>query len=175
MRKWLLALAGLSLAGLSLAGCGYKVAGKADLVPKNLHTIAIPAFNNATTHYKLTDRLPNALAQEFIARTRYQVIADADQADMLLTGAVANVIAFPSTFDPLTGRAAGVQVQVVLQVTLRERVSGKVIYSQPSMDFRERYEISTDPQAYFDESAPAFERLSRGVARNVVSAILEMF
>ncbi len=158
-----------------LVGCGYKVAGKADLLPKNLHTIAIPAFSNSTMQYKLTDRLPNALAREFIARTRYQVIADENAADMVLTGAVANVMAFPTTFDPLTGRAAGVQVQVVLQVTLRERATGKVLYSQPALDFRERYEISTDPQAYFDESAPAFERMSRGVARNTVSAILEMF
>lgn len=165
----------VAIAALSLVNCGYKVAGKADLLPKNLHTIAIPAFNNVTTHYKLTDRLPNALAQEFIARTRYQVIADVNQADMVLTGAVANVIAYPTTFDPLTGRAAGVQVQVVLQVTLRERASGKVIYSQPALDFRERYEISRDPQAYFDESAPAFDRVSRAVARSVISAILEMF
>ncbi len=165
----------IAIAALSLVNCGYKVAGKADLLPKNLHTIAIPAFNNVTTHYKLTDRLPNALAQEFIARTRYQVIADVNQADMVLTGAVANVIAYPTTFDPLTGRAAGVQVQVVLQVTLRERATGKVIYSQPALDFRERYEISRDPQAYFDESAPAFDRVSRAVARSVISAILEMF
>jgi hypothetical protein len=160
---------------LILTGCGYKVAGKADLLPKNLHTIAIPAFSNVTMQYKLTDRLPNALAREFIARTRYQVIADENAADMVLTGAIANVIAFPTTFDPVTSRAAGVQVQVVMQVTLRERATGKILYSQPAMDYRERYEISTDPQAYFDESAPAFERMSRGVARNVVSAILEMF
>ena len=164
-----------ALASLSLASCGYKVAGKADLLPKNLHTIAIPAFSNVTTSYKLTDRLPNALAREFIARTRYQVIADESQADMVLTGAVAHVIAYPTTFDPLTGRAAGVQVQVVMQVTLRERATGKVLYSQPALDYRERYEISREPQAYFDESAPAFDRMSRGVARNVVSAILEMF
>ncbi|MBY0507432.1 MAG: hypothetical protein K2X03_26195 [Bryobacteraceae bacterium] len=160
---------------LSLTGCGYKVAGKADLLPKNLHTIAIPAFNNVTTAYKLTDRLPNALAREFIARTRYQVVADPREADMILTGAVAMVFAYPTTFDPLTARAAGAQVQVVLQVTLRERVSGKILYTQPALDYRERYEISTDPQAYFDESSPAFERMSHGVARNVVSAILEMF
>ncbi len=165
----------VALALLPLAGCGYKVAGKADLLPKNLHTIAIPAFSNITTTYKLTDRLPNALAREFIARTRYQVIADESQADMVLTGAVANVITFPTTFDPLSGRAAGVQVQVVMQLTLRERATGKVLYSQPALDYRERYELSTDPQAYFDESAPAFERMSHGVARHVVSAILELF
>ena len=168
-REW------FALVGFPLVSCGYKVAGKADLLPKHLHTIAIPAFSNVTMSYKLTDRLPNALAREFIARTRYQVIADVNEADMVLTGGVANVIAYPSTFDPLTGRAAGVQVQVVMQITLRERATGKVLYSHPALDFRERYEISTDPQAYFDESAPAFERLSHGVARNVVSAILEMF
>jgi hypothetical protein len=119
--------------------------------------------------------MPNALAREFIARTRYQVIADENAADMVLTGAIANVMAYPTTYDPLTNRAASVQVQVVMQVTLRERATGKVLYSQPALDYRERYEISTDPAAYFDESAPAFERMSRGVARNVVSAILEMF
>ena len=119
--------------------------------------------------------MPSALAREFIARTRYQVIADPNEADMILTGAVATVFAYPTTFDPLTGRAAGAQVQVVLQVTLRERVTGKILYSQPALDYRERYEISTDPQAYFDESSPAFERMSHAVARNVVSSILEMF
>jgi len=36
-------------------------------------------------------------------------------------------------------------------------------------------EISVDPRAYFEESDPAMERLSRDVARTVVSAILENF
>lgn len=160
---------------LPLVGCGYKIAGKADLLPKHLHTIAIPAFSNVTMQYKLTDRLPNALAQEFIARTRYQVVANENDADMVLQGAVAHVTTFPTTYDPLTGRAAGVQVQVVMQITLRERATGKILYQQQALDYRERYEISTDAAAYFDESAPAFERLSHGVARNTVSAILEMF
>jgi len=43
------------------------------------------------------------------------------------------------------------------------------------LDFRERYEVSTDPQAYFDESGPAMQRLSKDVARSVVSTILEHF
>ena len=43
------------------------------------------------------------------------------------------------------------------------------------MEFRERYEISVDQKAYFEESDPALERLSRNVARTLVSAILENF
>src|SRR5438552_767428 len=53
-----------------ISSCGYHVAGKADLVPKNVKTIAIPAFTNVTTRYKLTDRLPEAITREFISRTR---------------------------------------------------------------------------------------------------------
>ena len=61
---------------LGLASCGYHVSGKADLLPKTVHTIAIPAFQNATIQYKLTDLMPGALAREFITRTRYRVIPD---------------------------------------------------------------------------------------------------
>jgi hypothetical protein len=43
------------------------------------------------------------------------------------------------------------------------------------MEFRERYELSVDPKAYFDESEPALQRMSRDTAQSVVSAILENF
>ena len=47
-----------------------------DLIPKTIHTIAIPAFTNVTTRYKLTDQLPEAIAREFISRTRYRIVTD---------------------------------------------------------------------------------------------------
>jgi hypothetical protein len=43
------------------------------------------------------------------------------------------------------------------------------------MEVRERYEIAVDPNAYFEESDVAVERLSHNVARSVVSAVLEAF
>ena len=62
-----------------------------------------------------------------------------------------------------------------LQLTLTDRTTGKVLYSTSGAEFRERYEISTNPQAYFDESGTAIRRVSRDIARAVVSAILEKF
>ena len=53
---------------LALTGCGYHVAGHADLLPKTIKTVAIPAFGNVTARYKLTDQLPEAIAHEFIAK-----------------------------------------------------------------------------------------------------------
>jgi hypothetical protein len=43
------------------------------------------------------------------------------------------------------------------------------------MEYRARYEIAVDQRAYFDESDAALERLSREVARAVVSRIVEDF
>jgi hypothetical protein len=164
----------LILAG-SLAGCGYHVGGRADLLPRNVRTIAVPAFGNVTTRHKLADRIAGAITREFITRTRYRVVADPNEADAILSGAVTGYASYPTIFDPDTGRASGVQISVTLQVTLTERASGAVLYSQSGFQAHERYEISIDQRAYFEESDTATERLSRDVARALVSAILENF
>jgi Lipopolysaccharide-assembly len=169
-------LPALLLASLALSSCGYHVAGTADLVPKSIHTIAIPAFANATTRYRLTDRLPQAISHEFIARTRYQIVTDPGQADAILRGTVVNLVSYPILFDQATGRASGLQVNLTMQISLVERATGKVIFSRPNFELHDRYEISvTNTSQYFEESEPALARLSGTVARNLVSAILENF
>ena len=157
------------------AGCGYHVSGHGDLLPKNIKTIAVPAFGNATTRYMLARLLPEDITREFLERTRYAVVADPAKADAVLTGAVVNAVAYPITVDPATSRTTGIQAIVTLQLTLTDRATGAVIWNRPVAEFRERYEISIDPTQYFDESSTAMIRLSRDVARSVVSAVLEKF
>lgn len=166
-----------ALAGILLcAGCGYRVAGRADLMPKSVRTIAVPAFKNLTTRYQLTERLPAAIGQEFLSRTRYQVVAEPEAADAVLEGTVEKYNAWPTIFDPATGRASAVQISVILSVALRERATGQILFARNHFEVRERYEISAvDQKAYFEESDTALERLSRDVARSVVSAVLERF
>jgi len=77
--------------------------------------------------------------------------------------------------DQKTGRANSVQLSAILQINLTERATGKVLFSRPSMEVRQRYEISVDQLQYFEESDIALDRVSREVARSVVSAILEAF
>ena len=170
---WLAAPAALA-AGL-ITGCGYRVAGRADTLPRSIGSIAIPAFGNTTTRYRLTEQLPTAIAYEFIARTRYHIVTDVNAADAVLTGAVIGYNAYPTTYDPITNRASAAQLSVLLELTLRERATGAVLFSRERMEFRERYEVSVDPNTYFEESDSALGRLSRDVARIVVSAVLEWF
>jgi outer membrane lipopolysaccharide assembly protein LptE/RlpB len=158
-----------------LAGCGYHVAGKADLVPKDIRTVAVPPFGNTTTRYKLTDQLASAMARELLARGRFRVVNEPGEADAVLSGSLISYLPFPAVFDARTGRSSGVQFFATLSVTLTDRRTGKVLYQNPALQVRERYEISVQPELYFDESDAALERVSRQVARRVVSAVLEGF
>lgn len=164
------------LAPILLApGCGYHVSGHGDTLPKTIKTIAVPAFKNATTRYTLTNELPAAITREFISRTRYSVVADPNAADAVLSGSIVKYDAYPTAFDPVTGRATLVLVLVHFQISLTNRATGEVLYSRPDFEVRERYEISTDPRAYVEESDAAMDRLSRSLATQIVSAILEKF
>jgi hypothetical protein len=164
----------LGFSFLILSSCGYGVSGHADLLPSNIKTIAIPAFGNVTGRYRLTELMPRHLTHEFITRTRYKVVAEEADADAVLRGAVVNFMTFPSVVDD-RGRSAGVQILVVMNVSLVERSSGKVLYTQPNMEIRNRYEIAIDPKVYFEESDLALQRVSRDAARIVVSSVLEAF
>jgi len=172
VRAGLLAAMG---AALYASGCGYHMAGKSEIMPPAIHTIAITPFANRTIQYKLAQRLPADITREFISRTRYKIVTDPKTADAVLDGAVLNFVSYPVIADQSSGRATVVQCSAYLKVTLTERATGKVLFTRPSFEARERYEISVDPQSYFDESGAGIERLGRDVARDVVTSILEKF
>jgi hypothetical protein len=143
------------------------------MLPKTIHTIAIPAFGNLTSRYKLARTLPTDIGRELVSRTGYKIAADPNQADAVLTGTVHNFVAYPTV--SANGRSTTVEAVVTLNITLTNRATGAVLFKSSGTEYRERYEISIDPKAYFDESGTAMERLSKSVARSVVSGMLEKF
>jgi outer membrane lipopolysaccharide assembly protein LptE/RlpB len=158
-----------------LTGCGYHITGRGDLLPKTLHTIAIPAFGNTTTRQTLARLLTSDTVREFISRTRYRIIDDPNEADAVLHGILTEFSVNPVIFDPQTGRATTVHVRATIQLTLIERATGKTILARPNMQWDERYQVAVNPQAYFDESSTAIRRVSQSMAHAVVSAVLENF
>ena len=160
---------------LLTSACGYHTGGRGELIPAAVHTLAIPAFANNTTRYRLTDQLPEAITREFIARTRYRIVPDANTADAVLSGVVLSYHANPTVYDPTTGRASAIELFVTLRIDLTERATGKLLFSRPNYTVRERYQIAVDPTAFFEESDSALARASTEVARLVVTSILENF
>jgi len=155
--------------------CGYRLAGKADTLPDTIGVIAIPPFQNQTVEFKIEQHLTRAVTREFISRTRYDVVTNEALADAVLTGTVVNVLVFPLVIDPRLGRATSVGTMTQIRISLRDRKTGKVLYDNPNLEHRERYEVSTDPDAYLEERELALMRTSEATARSIVSAVLERF
>jgi outer membrane lipopolysaccharide assembly protein LptE/RlpB len=162
-------------ATVASTSCGYHTAGHAVQLPENVKTIAVPAFINETSTYRIEQLLTSSVVREFTTRTHYQILNSAgDAADATLRGTVISASSSPLTYNTTTGQAASVLVVVSMRVSLTDR-QGKVLYQNPSYLFREQYEVSQDLVSFFEEDSPAFRRLSRDFARTLVSNILEGF
>ncbi|MGB8986118.1 MAG: LptE family protein [Candidatus Sulfotelmatobacter sp.] len=160
---------------LAATGCGYHTASHSVQLPENVKTIAIPAFTNVTTTYRIEQMLTASVVREFITRTHYHILNEpGEAADATLRGTVISTSQSPLTYNSTTGQAASVLVVVSMKVSLTDR-QGKVLYQNPSYLFREQYEVSQDLASFFEEDTPAFRRLSQDFARTLVSNILEGF
>jgi outer membrane lipopolysaccharide assembly protein LptE/RlpB len=157
------------------AACGYHVAGHTDALPKNIHVIAVPALENATTSYRIEQKLTFATVHEFLAATPYKITSEPSSADAVLRGKVLTLEAVPLLFDTKTGRATTMLVTVRCEVTLTQTDTQKILYHTDKFVFRNEYEISTDVKSFFEEQDPALDRLAKDFAQRLVASITENF
>jgi outer membrane lipopolysaccharide assembly protein LptE/RlpB len=159
----------------SLAACGYHVAGRGDALPKNIHVIAVPALENATSSYRIEQKLTSATVHEFLAATPYKITSNPAAGDAVLRGKVLTLEAVPLLFDTQSGRATTMLVTVRCEVTLTQTETQKVLYHTDKFIFRNEYEISTDVKSFFEEQDPALDRLAKDFAQRLVASVTENF
>lgn len=170
-RRWgvLLALV------LPVAGCGYHVGGRGALIPPDVKTIAVPMFKNQTPQFKIEQQLTGAVTQELMERTRYRLTQNTSAADAVLSGTVKQIRQGVATFNPQTGSASAIQIEVVVGVVMTDVHSKKVIFSNPGYVFRQQYQVSSNAPTLIEEDPAALSRLSQDFARSLVTDILENF
>lgn len=167
------AICALQLTAAFAAGCGYHVAGRTSSLPAAIRTIAVPAFENKTTRYRIEQRLTEATVHEFLARSRYRIVSDASNADAVVHGKVASIEVTPLLFDTTTGRATTMLVSVRCEVALEEVATKRELYRNNNFLFRNQYEITADVKSFFEEEDPALDRLARDFASRLVAALTE--
>jgi len=163
------------LLALMLAGCGYHTAGHATRLPASLHTIAVPVFINQTQTYRIEQVLTRDVVREFLSRTHYKIMNDPGRtADAVLKGTVISAQAAPLTYDAQTGRISSAIVTVSMKISLADH-QGRVFFENQNYTFRQQYQVSSEQNSFFEEEAPALQRISQDFARSLVSDILEAF
>jgi lipopolysaccharide assembly LptE-like protein len=151
------------------SGCAYRLAGKRFNNGAGM-TIAVPTFSNRTTTYRIEQRITDAVRQEFIKRTRYNVVP-AESGDVVMAGEVLSFIAVPIIFNQ-QGRGSSYSLLVDMSVRLTDSATGKVLFQNDRWTFREVFELSQNSSDFVPEDTPAVERLARRFASTLVASVL---
>jgi outer membrane lipopolysaccharide assembly protein LptE/RlpB len=169
-------LASMTVLLLLTTACGYHTNGNnAPRLPSTLHTILVPGILNSTQTYHIGQTFTEALVKELRERTNYRIITTNDgTSDAVLTGTITSVYIAPLTFDATTGRVTTSLVAVTMNAKLSQN-DGKVLWGNPNILFREQYQESTDPASFFEEEAPAVQRMAKIFAKQTVADLLEAF
>ncbi|HEY3884460.1 MAG TPA: LptE family protein [Vicinamibacterales bacterium] len=167
------------LLAASTSGCGYSLAGHGTFLPAYIKRIGIPTFANNSSIFNVEQNVTQKVRAEFIGRGKYQIVPDSTGVDALLTGTISSITLTPAAFNTQQ-QATRYALTLTAQVVFKDLTTDKVLWQNPSMQYREEFDVSTssstlDVTAFFGQNVNALDRMSSEFARALVSAILEAF
>lgn len=153
--------------------CGYKRTGKGKSLPADIKVIAVPVFQNTSLKYRVEQRFTSAVTEEILKRNRaLHIVSSPENADAVLSGDIRSFRAAGTILDT-QGRTRVWNVRIIVSVTVRDQKRKKVIFDNPRMIFEGEYELSDDPESFFNEENPAVNRIAKDFAQTIISTILE--
>jgi hypothetical protein len=165
------------LLALASCGCGYALAGRGSSLPEYIKVISVPQFKNATPVFDVDRIMTERVRSELINRGKYRV--DDKNADAIVQATIQSVSLQPATYDT-NRQATRYIITISASVTFTDLKTRKELWSNPSLTFRDEYQISNptsaaDVTAFFGSETESVRRLATAFARSVVSAMLEAF
>lgn len=176
--QWLRLVVLLAVASAT-AGCGYSLAGRGSFLPDYIRTIGVPQFTNSTSIYDVDRKVSEQVRGELAGRGKYKIEPRDTGVDAVLTGDVNSITITPVSFNQQQ-QATRYVLTLSASVQFKDVKTGKVLWANPAMAFREEFEPTTganvtDVTAFFGQDVNALERIASEFARAVVSALLEAF
>lgn len=167
------------VAVIAASGCGYALAGRGSSLPSYIRIIGVPLFKNSTAIFDIDRILTERVRTELIGRGSFRVVPEGVGVDALVDATITSVNIQPVTFDE-NAQASRYYITISARVVFRDLKTNKEIWSNPSMSFRDEYQIdnatsANDPATFFGQETNAVTRLATDFARSVVSAMLEGF
>jgi len=127
------------IAALLLAsGCGYHFGASGTNLPASAQTIYVARFTNQTRQTGINDEFMVYLKDEIASHKRLTVVDSPSDADLELTGAVLQTLSVPNAFNSVLEPTQYGETLVV-RAWLRDRHTGKLLWSVNSMSDTENY------------------------------------
>lgn len=151
----------------AMAGCANYHTARS--IPKGLHTIAVPTFENVSGQPQAEVLTTQAVLSEFRHDGALRIV-ERENADLEVAGRVIGYKLEPRRFDhDHTSRAVEYQLTLTADVKIYERATGKVVVSLKKVTGDDIFRSQSDlPSSQRD----ALPRAAAKLARNIVNETL---
>lgn len=171
-----LTLVMLAVAGLcaGLVNCGYKLAGFSTQIPDHVRSVYIPDFENKTTRYQIDQFITFAVREEFIKRSRLNLVDRQENADAMVEGVITKFDVKPQSF---TEDSSANLYKLSIEVSVRfiDLKTSNVIFESSGIDFIDTYEFDEEEGDFFSEETITLKEIAEKFAESIVVSILENF
>jgi hypothetical protein len=156
---------------LLVSSCGYNLVGRGSFLPKDIETITIPLFQNATSEPNIEIEVTNQLRQRFITDGRLKVVEKAGQ--IRLDGKIMSYNLLPVAYDE-KNNVSEYWVQMDFLVVLHDRVRNEELINQ-SFSTKWHYKVSSAITDSESQRRDAIREASIDSAGTIVSLVIEGF
>jgi len=164
-------LFGLSF--LVLAGCGYGFAPQGEHIDRRISNIYVEPFGNKTAEAEIENFMRNAFIDQIIQGKRFKTVPEIDQADAIISGNVLTLATGTLSYRN-TVLAAEERMYVTMEASLREKATGKIIWSSRSINGTTDYKLQDDVNPR-PARRSAMSKLAKDTVENAYNLMMSDF
>jgi hypothetical protein len=157
-----------------LMACGYGFAPRGEHIDKNIQIVYVEQFGNKTRQAELENYVRTAFINQFVMTSRFRIADSMERADAVVRGNITNLVMAPLSYR-LNTLVAEERATITMDVTFRERESGKTIWSGKTISGTVDYTIDDNINLLPATRKNAFIKLSNDTAERVFTLMMANF
>lgn len=165
-------------------GCGYKFRANGVPVGIKIKSLAIPLVKSSSSERGFEADFTTVLRNEFISHAHIP-LKNKDDASMILSGTIYEINTQPLTYNSVQRSIAGRLVidettsrrRLIIRMSMRliDRLSGKAIWTDNSLEEEESYDVSTDPLVTRHNEREALLKIAKRLSERIYNKTMERF
>ena len=169
---------------LFLCSCGYHFRSSAEPVGVSLDSLAIPLMTSTSSVVGFESDFTRIVRDEFISHAKVPITSQED-ARYVLSGRIHDIRSDPMSYSYQQQTVQGIQstftetnrkrLTLILSVSMVEKATGKVVWSDQTMMTRASYDVGADPLVNQYNQRLALERIAKRLAQQIYMRTLERF
>jgi hypothetical protein len=159
---------------LLLLGCGYSFAPQGEYIDKRIQKVYVESFGNKTAQAEIENYVRTAFINQFIQYSRLKVVGSTEAADAIIKGTILNFNTAALSYRANT-LAAEERATVTLELTFRERESGKIIWSSKNITGTVEYTLEDNINLFPIIRKNALTKLANDAAEKAFNLMMAGF